>query len=252
MRNGFLRTPFGPMYSEKTGTLQTFVRKARIAHKIILCFNHEWDTRYGENVSSTHDKIQIPSISSKNTIDVYNYSLNYVRDNKIKDLSDIVMVIDEAQFFDDEIIEFCREFKKYLEINVAFLDRNYLGQPFKFRDSQRNVSELIALADYRIRTTATCSKMQLQNGIFKPCGKAATLTQLEWPVDGPHSGKVILSEEEFGEYNKYIESVEKKKSGVGDSQIKVGARDYKVRCEDCFVHPPNTSKYSIEKFYQSL
>ena len=70
-----------------------------------------------------------------------------------------VIGIDEAQFFDDELVNVCQNLAEQgKRIIVAGLDMDYLGKPFG------PVPELMAVADYVTKLHAICMS----------CGDVAT------------------------------------------------------------------------------
>ena len=73
-----------------------------------------------------------------------------------------VVAIDEAQFFDDDIVEICKILAKQKKrVIVAGLDTDYRGEPFG------PMPNLICEADYVDKLRAICVK----------CGNPATYTQ---------------------------------------------------------------------------
>ena len=64
-----------------------------------------------------------------------------------------VVGIDEAQFFDDEIVEVCNSLANHgVRVIVAGLDMDYKGVPFK------NMANLMATAEYVTKVHAICPK----------------------------------------------------------------------------------------------
>ena len=166
---------YGPMFAEKTHTLQSSGRKELIAKKHVLAFKHKEDNRrYGLNLK-THDRRSFPAKSIEQPSEISQAVEKYFRKNKLRNISEITLLIDEAQFFPPTIVDFCFEFKPAMNIYIAHLDRDYLGKAMTFDNSERHVGELMALADRRIHLTAVCTyskKWSLDN-----CGRDATYTQ---------------------------------------------------------------------------
>ena len=166
---------YGPMFAEKTHTLQSAGRKELIAKKHVLAFKHKDDNkRYGENLK-THDRRSFPAKSVEQATEIYQALEKYVRRNKIRDLSRITLLIDEAQFFSPNLVDLCSELKPSMNIYIAHLDRDYLGKPMAFEKSERHVGELMALADHRIHLKAVCTYPK--RGSVDNCGRDATYTQ---------------------------------------------------------------------------
>ena len=64
-----------------------------------------------------------------------------------------VVGVDEAQFFDDEIVEVCNTLANHgVRVIVAGLDMDYKGVPFK------NMANLMATAEYVTKVHAICPK----------------------------------------------------------------------------------------------
>lgn len=222
------------MFSEKTRTLQGEGSKEQVAKKHVLAFKHSKDKeRYSKDSLCTHDQLKFPAIGVNNAMKIYRHLQQYVKENKITDLSRIAVPIDEGQFFDYALVDFCEEFKDYMNIYVALLDRNYLAEPFKFAGSDRNTGELIVRADHRVHLKAVCN--YVERGKIEPCGaREAIYTQMINPV----TKEPILTEIQ-GKGNK-------------KSTVKVGGKEwYNPRCKLHYVHPPRSSMFSIEKIFSN-
>ena len=79
----------------------------------------------------------------------------YLKNLKIIKLSEKfeVIGIDEAQFFDDSIVEVCNELANSgKRVIVAGLDMDYMGKPFG------PMPNLMAIAEYVTKVHAVCSK----------------------------------------------------------------------------------------------
>ena len=64
-----------------------------------ICYYHSLDNRYGENAIYSHNSISFPSVSTDNLMSMINTD---------KYLSSKYIFIDEAQFFDESIIDFVK------------------------------------------------------------------------------------------------------------------------------------------------
>src|SRR3990167_4323059 len=111
----------GCMFSGKTtrlvGDLKTRVKHAG---QKVQAFSPVVDTRSG-----------IGKIVAKNGDFFLSQTVSRAEDilDLIKDETDMV-AIDEAQFFDEEIIEVCRRLMRHHEVFVAGLDTDFRGEPF--------------------------------------------------------------------------------------------------------------------------
>jgi len=110
----------GSMFSGKTEELIRRMRRAIFANLEIKIFKPQIDVRYSENDVVSHDAHAIPStpVSSSAAI------LELVGNAR-------VVGIDEAQFFDEGIVEVAQTLaNKGVRVIVAGLDMDYLGKPF--------------------------------------------------------------------------------------------------------------------------
>ncbi len=142
----------GCMFSGKSEELIRRLKRAKIAKQKVKVFKPSIDTRYSivEVVSHAGDKIEaIPISSSKDIL------------NQIDKDTDVVG-IDEAQFFDDEIIGVLRKLaKEGIRVVVAGLDMDFRGEPFG------PMPFIMAIADEVLKLHAICTV----------CGEDATMTQ---------------------------------------------------------------------------
>jgi Thymidine kinase len=119
-RRGRIEVICGSMFSGKTEELIRRLRRAEFAKQKVEIFKPAVDTRYsGENVVS-HDSTTIPSTSVDTAASILLLASE-------KD----VVAIDEAQFFDNGIIEVCEKLANDgIRVIVAGLDMDFMGKPF--------------------------------------------------------------------------------------------------------------------------
>lgn len=117
---GHIEVICGSMFSGKTEELIRRLRRAQFARQKIVIFKPSVDTRYSKEKVVSHDKNSISSTLVKNSADIFPL------------LGDTEVVgIDEAQFFDDGIIDVCdRMADMGLRVIVAGLDMDFEGYPF--------------------------------------------------------------------------------------------------------------------------
>lgn len=123
MNKGELDIIIGCMFSGKsTEMIRLINRYKNIKHLDLLIINHKIDNRYGENVISSHDKLQIDCISLEN--------LNDIRDENIYINADVIF-IEEGQFFKD-LYDFTLHSldKMNKRVFIFGLDGDYLRNPF--------------------------------------------------------------------------------------------------------------------------
>ena len=117
---GWIEVICGSMFSGKTEELIRRLKRAQFAKQSVEIFKPAVDTRYAEELVVSHDENEIrctPVPSSANI---------RLLANNID-----VVGIDEAQFFDDEIIGISHKLADQgLRVIVAGLDTDFRGEPF--------------------------------------------------------------------------------------------------------------------------
>jgi thymidine kinase len=154
----------GPMFSGKSEELIKNIRKQIIANKKVQIFKHGFDSRYSKKNIASHNKSKIEAFIAFNTSDII---------NELKDDTEVI-AIDEIQFFDAKIIDLCNCLAdRGRHVIVSGLNLNFLGEPFRFENSERTMAELIAYADNVTKLFAVCTYKE--GG--KICGMPASRTQ---------------------------------------------------------------------------
>ncbi len=139
---GWIEVITGSMFSGKTEELIRRLKRAQIAKQKVAIFKPELDKRYSEKEIVSHDQSSIPSIPIKHPAQILEHS------NEAE-----VIGIDEAQFFDDSIIEICNDLaNKGKRVIIAGLDMDYQGKPFG------PMPALMAIAEYVTKVHAICIK----------------------------------------------------------------------------------------------
>ncbi|ABS33395.1 thymidine kinase [Clostridium botulinum] len=150
--HGWIEVVAGPMYSGKTEELIRRIRRAEIAKQKVQVFKPEIDNRYSKQdvVSHAGDKIQsVPVKSSKEILE------------KLLDDTDVIG-IDEAQFFDDFLVEIVSKIaNNNRRVICAGLDMDFKGEPFG------PMPKLMAIAEFVDKIQAVCMV----------CNNPATRTQ---------------------------------------------------------------------------
>jgi thymidine kinase len=119
--NGSLEVICGSMFSGKTDEMIRRMRRAVIARQKVQVFKPSIDMRYAVEKVTSHAGADFAAIPVKNSSDIF---------AKL-DPNTTVVGIDEAQFFDDVIIEVCRQLvERKLRVLVAGLDMDFRGAPF--------------------------------------------------------------------------------------------------------------------------
>ena len=119
--NGSLEVITGSMFCGKTDELIRRLRRATIARQKVQVFKPEIDNRYNERRVTSHAGNDYEAIPIKDTGQIPTL------------LSDetTVIAIDEAQFFDHQLIDMVQEMAENgLRVIVAGLDTDFRGEPF--------------------------------------------------------------------------------------------------------------------------
>mgnify|MGYP001156770256 FL=1 len=141
-RVGWIEVICGSMFSGKTEELIRRVKRAKLAKQKIKIFKPKKDLRYGKKKVISHDKNSIKSKPVSKPLKIIKLSEKFE-----------VIGIDEAQFFDDSIVEVCNELANSgKRVIVAGLDMDYMGKPFG------PMPNLMAIAEYVTKVHAVCSK----------------------------------------------------------------------------------------------
>ena len=139
-QTGWIEVVCGSMFSGKTEELIRRIRRAQFANLDVVIFKPKVDTRDEKDTVVSHDDTTIDCKTMNKASDIYNHVKN-IR----------VVGVDEAQFFDDEIVEVCNALANHgVRVIVAGLDMDYKGIPFK------NMANLMATAEYVTKVHAIC------------------------------------------------------------------------------------------------
>lgn len=139
---GWIEVICGSMFSGKTEELIRRLKRAQFANQKIEVFKPPIDQRYGDQMVTSHDSHQIPSTSVPAAANIP------ILANDCE-----VVGIDEAQFFDDEIVKVCNDLANQgMRVIVAGLDMDYQGNPFG------PMPALMATAEYITKVRAICTQ----------------------------------------------------------------------------------------------
>ena len=139
---GWIEVICGSMFSGKTEELLRRLKRARFANQKVLIFKPQTDVRYSDKKVVSHDANEIVSNPVEKARDIL---------NQVEGVD--VVAIDEAQFFDAEIIEVCNKLANNgLRVIVAGLDMDFKGNPFG------PMPHLMAVAEFVTKVHAICTK----------------------------------------------------------------------------------------------
>jgi thymidine kinase len=128
------------MFSGKTEELIRRMKRAIFARQKVEIFKPSMDVRYSDEEVVSHEGNSIPSTPVDSSSSILLMSGGYD-----------VIGIDEAQFFDDNIVEVCNILANQgVRVIVAGLDLDFRGQPFG------PMPRLLAVADEVSKVHAIC------------------------------------------------------------------------------------------------
>ena len=140
--SGWLEVICGSMFSGKTEELIRRLNRAKLAQQKLEIFKPALDTRYHESNVVSHDE-------------------NEIRSTPVQFANDILLLagecdvvgIDEAQFFDESLLEVSQQLAAQgKRVIVAGLDMDFEGKPFG------PVPSLLATAEFVTKVHAICMK----------------------------------------------------------------------------------------------
>ena len=140
-RTGWIEVVCGCMFSGKTEELIRRLNRALIAKQKVEIFKPKTDTRYHEENIVSHNE-------------------NAIRSTPVNFASDILLLagdcdvvgVDEAQFFDESIVEVCNTLANSgKRVIVAGLDMDFEGKPFG------PMPNLLAIAEFVTKVHAICT-----------------------------------------------------------------------------------------------
>jgi thymidine kinase len=152
---GRIEVIVGPMFSGKSEELIRRLKRARIARQRVACFKPDIDLRYHRTAIASHSSQTHEATTVANT--------DRLKEELYPQLDQIDVVgIDEAQFFDDDIVAFTLELvHRGKRVLLAGLDTTFTGVPFG------PIPALMAIADEVSKLSAVCMV----------CGQPAIHTQ---------------------------------------------------------------------------
>ncbi len=141
-QKGWIEVICGSMFSGKTEELIRRLTRAKIARQRVEIFKPVIDIRYSENEVVSHNE-------------------NAIRSTPVETASNIILLtgnvdvvgIDEAQFFDNGLIEVCNKLANMgIRVIVAGLDMDFQGKPFG------PMPQLMCVAEYVTKVHAICMR----------------------------------------------------------------------------------------------
>lgn len=141
-QSGWIEVITGCMFSGKTEELIRRLKRAKFAKQQVEIFKPTVDDRYDQTAVVSHDQNAIQSTPVPAAANILILAQNVD-----------VVGIDEAQFFDDEIVNVCNQLaNEGKRVIVAGLDLDYKGVPFG------PMPFLMAHAEYVTKVHAICAE----------------------------------------------------------------------------------------------
>lgn len=171
---GFIEVICGSMFSGKTEELLRRVKRAQIARQKVQVFKPIIDNRYSADHVQSHDANRVASRPIENALEIL----------KLLDDNTRVVGIDEAQFFDDAVVEVAQKLAyRGIRVICAGLDMDFRGQPFG------PMPKLLAVAEEVTKLSAVCMV----------CGAPATRSQRIAGPTGPEAERVVVGAKDLYE-----------------------------------------------------
>ena len=139
---GWMEVICGSMFSGKTEELIRRLKRAELAQQKVAVFKPVMDQRYAQNNVVSHDSNELKAVAVNNARELLTRAQGFE-----------VIGLDEAQFFDDEIVPVCNTLANQgIRVIIAGLDMDFKGVPFG------PMPALMASAEYVTKVHAICSK----------------------------------------------------------------------------------------------
>lgn len=141
-QSGWMEVICGSMFSGKTEELIRRLRRAEMAGQNVEIFKPKLDTRYADEevVSHNQNKIRSTPVQSPSEILLLGSNCH-------------VVGIDEAQFFDESIVDVANKLANSgIRVVIAGLDMDFMGRPFG------PMPNLMATAEYVTKVHAICKR----------------------------------------------------------------------------------------------
>lgn len=141
-KKGWIEVICGSMFSGKTEELIRRMKRTQLANLQSIIFKPVIDVRYAHDEIVSHNKNSLYSHPIEDPNQILQYAAG----------SDVIG-IDEAQFFDERIVDVCKKLaSSNVRVIVAGLDMDFRGNPFGY------MPHLLAQAEYVTKVHAICMK----------------------------------------------------------------------------------------------
>ncbi len=186
---GWMEVICGSMFSGKTEELIRRLKRAELAQQKVAVFKPVMDQRYAQNNVVSHDSNEFKAVAVNNARELLTRAQGFE-----------VIGLDEAQFFDDEIVAVCNTLANQgIRVIIAGLDMDFKGVPFG------PMPALMATAEYVTKVHAICSK-------------TGRLAQYSYRLD-PNDDLVMLGEtQEYQALSRaaFVQAMQERKTNVAE------------------------------------
>src|SRR4030066_822251 len=149
---GWIEVICGSMFSGKSEELIRRVHRVQIAKKKIQIFKPTIDNRYAVQYIYSHNGTKVEALNISKSKEI---------SERVEPDTEVI-AIDEAQFYDDDIVLVCQKLADQgKRVIIAGLDQDFRGEPFG------PIPKLLAVAEYVDKLQAICMV----------CGDTASRTQ---------------------------------------------------------------------------
>ena len=194
---GHVEVICGPMFSGKTEELIKRLRRAQIARQRVLVVKPIIDNRYAKDDVVSHSSLRIGSIPVASSAEIE--PLVYSGAGRVA-----VVGVDEAQFFDDGIVDVVERLaQNNIRVVVAGLDQDFRGRPFG------PMPQLMCLAEMITKQLSVCMV----------CGAPASKSQRTHPDPSVVDRVGDRAGDQSGQ----------------DTVLVGGGENYEARCRGCYV-----------------
>ena len=139
---GLIEVITGSMFSGKTEELIRRVKRALFARQRVQAFKPRIDDRYDPKRIVSHEAVSVDAVAVSTSASL---------ESRVEEETQVV-AIDEAQFFDRDIVAACERLaNRGIRVIAAGLDQDYLGRPFS------PMPELMAIAEDVTKVQAVCT-----------------------------------------------------------------------------------------------
>lgn len=140
--HGSIEVICGSMFSGKSEELIRRLKRATIAKQKVQVFKHSLDDRFHRIHVASHSGYTFDAYAVKDTSQI----------EEMLHEDTMVVGIDEAQFFKDELTSLCQKLADSgIRVIVAGLDQDFLGRPFG------PMPQLLSIAEYVDKLQAICT-----------------------------------------------------------------------------------------------